>query len=71
MFGTTGFARLGCVLGTVAALVAVAPRLTTIQVDWTSLGLTLLAVLLFGMLSSTFAVLGTLRVPLLPALKAD
>jgi ABC-type antimicrobial peptide transport system permease subunit len=62
---------IGMVVGSLSALAAVAPRLAQIQVDWTSLALTLGVVLAVGMLSSTVAVLGTLRVPLLPALKAE
>jgi ABC-type lipoprotein release transport system permease subunit len=61
----------GILVGTVAALVAVAPRLASIDVPWGSLALTLGVVLVVGMLSSLAAVRGALRVPLLPALKAE
>jgi ABC-type antimicrobial peptide transport system permease subunit len=61
----------GIVVGALAALVAVAPRLASIDVPWGSLALTLGIVLAFGMLSSLAAVRGALRVPLLPALKAE
>ena len=56
---------------TVAALAAVAPRLASIDVPWLSLGATLVVVLLVGMFSSLAAVRGVLRIPLLPALKAE
>ena len=52
-------------------LLAVAPRLLTLPVSWGGLLGTLGAVLLVGMLASTGAVLGALRVPLLPALKSE
>lgn len=61
----------GILVGTLAALLAVAPRLASIDVPWGSLALTLGVVLAFGMLSSLAAVRGALRVPLLPALKAE
>jgi len=61
----------GILVGTLAALVAVAPRLASIDVPWGSLAGTLGVVLAFGMLSSLAAVRGALRVPLLPALKAE
>jgi predicted lysophospholipase L1 biosynthesis ABC-type transport system permease subunit len=61
----------GIVVGTVAALSAVAPRLASIDVPWGSLAMTLGVVLAVGMLSSLAAVRGALRVPLLPALKAE
>ena len=62
---------IGVGIGTLSALSAVAPRLATIHVDWLSLFGTLAVVVLVGMLSSVFAVIGALRVPLLPALKAE
>ena len=61
----------GILVGTLAALLAVAPRLASIDVPWGSLALTLGIVLAVGMLSSLAAVRGALRVPLLPALKAE
>ena len=62
---------VGMLVGSLSALVAVAPRLATIHVPWASLGVTLAFVLVVGMLSSVAAVLGSLRVPLLPALKSE
>jgi hypothetical protein len=61
----------GVLVGAVAALVAVAPRLASIDVPWGSLALTLGIVVVVGMLSSLAAVRGALRIPLLPALKAE
>ena len=61
----------GVLIGSLSALLAVAPRLAAIQVPWLSLSMTLGVVFLVGMLSSVLAVLGALRVPLLPALKAE
>ncbi len=64
---------VGTLIGTVAALLAIAPRfaLGTSELPWGALLPTLAAVLLVGMLASLAAVLGALRVPLLPALKAE
>jgi hypothetical protein len=62
---------VGISVGTAAALVAVAPRLASLHVPWLSLLVTLAAILAVGMLSSIAAVVGALRVPLLPALKAE
>lgn len=62
---------VGLAVGSGAALVAVAPNLRGGHVPWTSLLLTLAAVWVVGMLSSVLAVRGTLRTPLLPALKAE
>jgi ABC-type lipoprotein release transport system permease subunit len=62
---------VGVTLGTVAAGAAVAPGLAARDLPWPSLAATLLLVLLAGLLSSVAGVLGTLRVPLLPALKAE
>jgi hypothetical protein len=62
---------IGMLIGTGSALAAVAPRLTVVEVPWASLLTTLAVVIVVGMLSSTIAVLGALRVPLLPALKAE
>ncbi len=64
---------VGTLIGTVAALLAIAPRfaLGTSELPWAALLPTLAAVLVVGMLASLVAVLGALRVPLLPALKAE
>jgi ABC-type antimicrobial peptide transport system permease subunit len=62
---------VGVGIGTLSAMAAVAPRLATIQVPWSSLIVTLVVVVLVGMLSCVAAVAGALRVPLLPALKAE
>lgn len=64
---------VGLVVGSVAGLIAVAPYLVTggIQVPWWSLLGILMAVFAVGLLASIAAVLGSLRVPLLPALKAE
>jgi len=64
---------VGLTVGSVAGLIAVAPYLVTggIQVPWWSLAGILSAVFAVGLASSVAAVLGSLRVPLLPALKAD
>ena len=62
---------IGTVVGSAAALIAVAPRLAAVHVPWAPLIATLATVLVFGMLSSVVAVAGALRTPLLPALKAD
>jgi ABC-type antimicrobial peptide transport system permease subunit len=63
----------GILIGSVAALVAVAPHLASrsAQVPWLSLGATLLAVLLAGLLASVIAVIAATRIALLPALKAE
>jgi ABC-type antimicrobial peptide transport system permease subunit len=61
----------GVAVGTLAALLAVAPRLLTLPVSWGGLLGTLGTVLVVGMLASVGAVLGALRIPLLPALKAE
>jgi hypothetical protein len=67
-----GFLLLvGLSIGTVSALAAVAPRLATVHVPWLSLLITLAAVALVGMAASLAAVRGALRIPLLPALKAE
>ena len=64
---------IGLTIGTLAGLIAVAPHLITggIRVPWGSLAAILLAVFGVGLLSSIAAVIGSLRVPLLPALKTD
>lgn len=63
----------GLVIGTGAGLIAVAPHLLSggIEVPWSSLLLTLTAVFAVGLLVSLSAVLGSSRIPLLPALKSD
>jgi ABC-type lipoprotein release transport system permease subunit len=62
---------VGVSLGSLGALAAVAPGLAGRELPWPSLAATLTLVLAVGMLSSLAAVLGTLKVPLLPALKAE
>jgi ABC-type antimicrobial peptide transport system permease subunit len=62
---------VGVAVGTFSALAAVGPGLAGRPLPWTSLAATLAAVLVVGMLSSAVAVAGALRVPLLPALKAE
>ena len=64
---------IGILIGTVSALIAVAPHLTTpdAQVPWLSLVMTLVSVFLVGMAASAIAVYFALRRPLLPALKHD
>jgi len=61
----------GVAIGTLAALVAVAPTLAARALPWPSLALTLAAVGAVGMLASALAVRGALHAPLLPALKAE
>jgi ABC-type lipoprotein release transport system permease subunit len=62
---------LGVGLGAGAALLAIAPRLTSIDVPWGSLALLLAIVLATGMIASLAAVRGALRTPLLATLKAE
>ena len=62
---------IGLAIGTGAALIGAAPRLAQIHISWASLGLTLATIAAVGMLASIVAVSGALRVPLLPALKAE
>lgn len=64
---------LGVALGTLAGLLAVAPRLATSgeSVPWAPLLATLLAVVAVGLLSSIAAVWSALGVPLLPVLKEE
>ena len=62
---------VGVAVGSVAALLAVAPNLAGEHVHWSALGITLGSVWIVGMLSSVMAVRGTLSTPLLPALKAE
>ena len=64
---------IGILVGTVAAIIAVTPHLTTpgVQVPWLSLMMTLASVFLVGMVASAIAVYFALQRPLLPALKHD
>lgn len=64
---------LGVALGTLAGLLAVAPRLATSgeAVPWLPLIATLAAVVAVGLLSSIAAVWSALGVPLLPVLKEE
>ncbi len=74
LLAENGFLLLiGILIGTVSAIVAVAPHLTTpeAQVPWFSLVMTLVSVFLVGMVASGIAVYFALRRPLLPALKHD
>jgi len=63
----------GILIGGIAALVAVAPHLASrsAQVPWLSLGATLLAVLLVGLIASGISIIAATRIALLPALKAE
>ena len=74
LLAENGFLLLiGILIGTVSALIAVAPHLITpsAQVPWFSLVLTLVSVFLVGMAASAIAVYFALHRPLLPALKHD
>lgn len=64
---------VGVAIGSLAALVAVAPHLLSDNalVPWGSLILTLLAILIVGMLACAAAVRVALSTPLLPALKSE
>ena len=64
---------VGLLVGAISGIVAVAPHLITghITVPWQSLAAILTTVFGVGLLASIGAVLGSLRVPLLPALKAE
>ena len=62
---------IGLGIGAGAALIGVAPRLARVNTSWTTLVLTLAVIAAVGMLASIAAVWGALRVPLLPALKAE
>ena len=64
---------MGLLIGAAAGLIAVSPHLISggIRVPWSSLLLTLTAVFVVGLLASVTAVMGSLRIPLLPALKTD
>lgn len=63
----------GILIGSVSALIAVAPHVFADAggVPWVSLLSTLTAVFLVGMLASVVAVSSALRIPLLPALRAE
>ena len=74
LLAENGFLLLiGILIGTVSALIAVAPHLTTpgAQAPWLSLVMTLVSVFLVGMAASVIAVYFALCRPLLPALKHD
>jgi ABC-type antimicrobial peptide transport system permease subunit len=62
---------VGVALGSLSALVAVSPSLVSRDVPWPTLAAALALVLAVGMLSSVVAVVGALRVPLLPNLKTE
>jgi putative ABC transport system permease protein len=64
---------VGLTLGTLAALVAVAPHLASggALVPWATLSITLGLVALIGLAASAAAVRQVLRAPLLPALRAE
>ncbi|MBU91700.1 MAG: hypothetical protein CL475_04710 [Acidobacteria bacterium] len=64
---------LGTTIGSISALMAIAPRFAGVGFDlpWNSLGLILVAVFVVGMVSSALAVAGALHVPLLPVLKGE
>jgi len=63
----------GICIGSIAALVAVSPHLASgsAQVPWLSIGITLLAVIFVGLLSSSASIIAATRIALLPALKAE
>ena len=64
---------IGLLIGSVSALIAVGPHLMApgASVPWGSLGVTLALVFLVGAIASTVAAFLALRLPLLPALKAE
>jgi putative ABC transport system permease protein len=64
---------LGMALGTVSAIVAVVPQVADAAAPfpWVGLALTLLAVLVVGLGAGVAAVVMALRIPLLPALRAE
>ncbi|MEN6401341.1 MAG: FtsX-like permease family protein [Armatimonadia bacterium] len=68
-----GLLVAGVVLGTVAALLAVAPQLVSAQaaVNWTALLTVLAGVLVTGLMSCVFGVRMSLRGPLLAALRSE
>jgi ABC-type antimicrobial peptide transport system permease subunit len=63
----------GILIGAVSALIAVSPHLfqSGSNFPWVSLSFTLLIVFLIGMIASVVATVLALRIPLLPALKAE
>jgi cation transporter-like permease len=63
----------GIAIGTIAGLVAAAPRLLSDaqSVPWASLAAILSTVFAIGSLAGWLAVRGSVRVPLLPALRAE
>ena len=74
LLAENGFLLLiGILIGTVSALIAVVPHLTTpgAQVPWASLVMTLVSVFMVGMVASAIAAYFVLCRPLLPALKHD
>ena len=74
LLAENGFLLLiGILIGTVSALIAVAPHLATpgVQVPWLSLTMTLVSVFLVGIAASAIAVYFALHRPLLPALKHE
>ena len=74
LLAENGFLLLiGILIGTVSALIAVTPHLTTpgAEVPWLSLTMTLVSVFLVGVVASAIAVYFALCRPLLPALKHD
>ncbi len=64
---------LGILLGAISAVIAVTPHILAdaSQVPWLSLSLTLVVVFVVGMLASLAAVRFAIKIPLLPALKAE
>ena len=74
LLSENGFLLLtGILIGTISALIAVAPHLTTpgAPVPWASLLMTLVSVFLVGMIASAIAVYFAARRPLLSGLKRD
>ena len=63
----------GLAIGTVAALVTAAPHLLSegAHVPWGQIGGTLAGILAFGLAACAAASVAALRIPLLPALKAE
>ena len=64
---------LGIFLGSLSALVAVAPHIfeSSTPFPWVSLSITLSAVAVVGLTAGTAAIFVALRIPLLPALKSE
>ena len=74
LLAENGFLMLaGLGIGSLSALIAVAPHLIThgALVPWASLGLTLALIYATGLIASAIAVSFALRAPLLPALKRE